>query len=248
MKEPQLSNFPINTSPSFCPTKIFLIHEPNTDQLLAPIAAETSDITASPAAAEILATDTTNEDVHDLLPEPVLSRLEPAAADQHPFLKVASTSWYKRALKAILIHGSTEEEKEIAQLAGPLLSLGRWKFIFADATYSSHKIEMRPTGVGSRADVFVKDSLLFFWEPVAHGQRARYVLWKGTAGEEESRQREVVGVYALVAHHGHGHWHGESGKKRKGRRGVLVVDDSKVDKVVAVLTCVATVNRVESFR
>ncbi|KAK3180805.1 hypothetical protein K4F52_007896 [Lecanicillium sp. MT-2017a] len=48
-------------------------------------------------------------------------------------------------------------------MTSPLRALGRWTLDLPTAS-SSHAVEMHPTGLSSSADVFVHESIPYFWE------------------------------------------------------------------------------------
>ena len=55
----------------------------------------------------------------------------------------------------------------VAEISGPLLSFGRQKLSFPnESSHSSHNIDLRPVGAGSREGIFVQGSVPYFWERV----------------------------------------------------------------------------------
>ncbi|KFY05078.1 hypothetical protein O988_00280 [Pseudogymnoascus sp. VKM F-3808] len=116
----------------------------------------------------------------------------------------------------------------IAELSGPLLSLGRWTLGFvADSPHSDHDILVRPAGMMSRADEFVKDSIPYYWD-ILDGRKL-CKLYKVMDGKRVE-----------IAHF--------LGENARARDGVLLLDGEQLDEVVACLTCVVMLNRSESFR
>ncbi|KAK1750372.1 hypothetical protein QBC47DRAFT_393978 [Echria macrotheca] len=204
------SDYPVDESTPFRPTKIFHIRQ---EHILAP-SFHITDVTAAAAGTV------------DIYQKPDVAAQVDAAAKANPvFLDVIRRSWTERTLEAVE-PGSSKEA--VATLSGPLAALGRWTLTFADATHAAHAVEMRPTGMGHKADVFVLDSVPFFWDP-CDGGRVLWELFKVVGGK-----RVLVGAYS-VAHH----WN---------KNGVLGVDTDQVDEVVAIMTCVAAIGRSDSFR
>jgi len=121
------------------------------------------------------------------------------------------------------------EGKIIATVSGSTLSLGRRtiKFVAKNSSHSSHPIKVRPARIRSRADKFVLEGVSFFWD-VLEGTR-RCELSKFVDGK-----RTEVGRFVAA--------------NAREREGVLLVDGNEVDRIVAALTCVAVLNRVDAFR
>lgn len=116
----------------------------------------------------------------------------------------------------------------VAELSCPLVSLGRWTIKFpAESTHSSHDILMCPAGMAARADEFVKDSVLYFWD-ILDGRKL-CKLYRATGGKRTEIAR-FVGPHA------------------RARDGVLFMDGEQLNEVVVGLSCVAMLNRSESFR
>ncbi|KAB5515529.1 hypothetical protein GE09DRAFT_1159879 [Coniochaeta sp. 2T2.1] len=133
-----------------------------------------------------------------------------------------------------LVATTPDNNTPVAELSsGGLWSLGQWSLTFPpDSSHSSHEIKPRPVGVGARADWFVKDSIPYFWDMVhvgIGGGRMVYKLFNAVDGK-----RVEVGRFETL--------------KARDKSGILWLDGGEVDEVVACLTVVATVNRVESFR
>jgi hypothetical protein len=123
---------------------------------------------------------------------------------------------------------STSSDTPVAELSSPLLTLGRWTIMFAPGSpHSHHDILLRPAGFMARADEFVKDSIPYFWD-IADGRKL-CVCHVANDGKR-------VEVARFLGHSSRGH------------DGLLVVDGEALDEVVAALTCVAVLNRNDSFR
>jgi len=57
----------------------------------------------------------------------------------------------------------TKEGSNVAGINAPLTAFGMRKFTFpSESPHSSHAIEMKPVGIGRRAEGFVKDSVQYF--------------------------------------------------------------------------------------
>jgi hypothetical protein len=117
----------------------------------------------------------------------------------------------------------------IASLSCPIWSLGRWTLEFpAGSPHSEHAIILKPAGMASREDMFVKDSIPYFWDvQLDEGKTCK--LYKAAGGE-----RIEIGRFLT--------------KSARDRDGVLLLDDSQIGEVVGYLTCVAMLNRLDSFR
>jgi hypothetical protein len=117
-------------------------------------------------------------------------------------------------------------EFPIASIGGGIFSLGTRKFTFPEnSPHSSHNIEMRPVAINSAEEAFVKDSVLYFWECDSAKKRT---LTKVVSGS-----RIEIGKYET--------------KHERTKEGILVLDSSQLNDVVAVLSCIALLNQVDSF-
>lgn len=151
---------------------------------------------------------------------PPISSLDQATeeSNQIPILQIQQKSRFSRVFFFLDPAGA-----QVAELSGPLLSFGRWKLIFSDD--STHDIDMRPVGTGRRADIFVQDSVPYFWD--VEGRLRRLFKVVGSTRVE---------VAQLTSKH------------TRDRSGVLAIDEGQVDVVIAVITAVGTLQRSESFR
>ena len=148
------------------------------------------------------------------------------AAQQTPILELKKEAWYKRNLAA-----ASHSGEPVAQVSGPLLELGHWKLAFPpESPHSSHDIDLRPTGMGQRADFFVKDSVLYFWDMPDAGRLCQLFKVVG------DKRREIARFV------------GKRSRLSTDKSGVLLLDEEQADEVVVVLTCVAVLNRSDSFR
>lgn len=118
-----------------------------------------------------------------------------------------------------------ESHTEVAGFSAPVMKLGLVTFSFPkDSPHCSHDIEMKPVGAFRRTNGFVKDSIQYFWDK--HDNIAMLT--------------KVVGEMRVeVAKFGAKHtWD---------KGGVLALDTANVDEVVAVITCVALLQQLDSF-
>lgn len=157
---------------------------------------------------------------------PMMPHLEYQTKNMPPTLEIHQNSWHDRTLKAMDHQGSP-----MAEMSCPLFAFGSWDIKFpVDNPYSNHNINMKPMGPGSRADIFVKGSTPYFWDRDAMeggGEGAR--LFKAING-----MKSEVGRYV---------------KQNSRKRGcVLSVNEGEIDAVLAVLTCVAGIKTLASFR
>ncbi|KAH8879012.1 hypothetical protein GQ53DRAFT_856611 [Thozetella sp. PMI_491] len=147
-----------------------------------------------------------------------------AAVQQEPLLRISRKSLMSSVLRAEDASGAA-----VAWLSKPLLSFGKWCLTFpAQSPHSSHAIEMKPTSTGKRTYGFIQESVPFFWDMEDKAGARKCTLWKAING----RRREVARFEA---------------KRARDREGILAVDEQGVSAVVAGLTCIALLNRVDSF-
>jgi len=156
----------------------------------------------------------------------------PTALDSTDFLKAAAdaakaigpvyttTSTSRFPPKADLF-SSADPSKAVASLHTSLWGIKTISF----TTGPSHAIEMQAVAVGRKDEAFAVESVPYFWTT---DSATRHVLTR-VAGPK----RVVVGEYAA--------------RRGYGRTGVLRVESEGVDEVVAVATCLALLNRVDSF-
>ncbi|CAM1510960.1 Fc.00g084730.m01.CDS01 [Cosmosporella sp. VM-42] len=204
MKEPQPVDFPLNDESPLRPTTVLYLHTDNRLSAKLCVYKITDDASAGQ-------------------PTITLDDARAKITDEVLMLELQQDAWYTRTLRAVDDSGAF-----VAEISGPLLALGQWKLTFpGESTHSSHAIELRPVGMGRREDVFVKDSVPYFWDLVDSGAVCK--LFKVVNG-----RRVEVGRY--------------TGKRRGRPNGILEVDDRQVDVVVTTMTCAAVLKRSDSFR
>jgi hypothetical protein len=117
----------------------------------------------------------------------------------------------------------------VAELSNPLWSLGKWTITFpSNSPHSSHNIILHPASFTSKTDEFVKDSVPYFWDTV--NGRKLCKLYRAMEGKKVEVARFV-------------------GEDVRAREGVLLVEEGKgVDEVVVMVTFLAVLMRVDSFR
>lgn len=114
---------------------------------------------------------------------------------------------------------------EVAQINAPALSFGLVKFSFPQgSSHSSHDIEMKPVSMGRRAEGFAKDSVLYFWDKT----------------ENVAVLTKVIGDKRVeIAKFGANHVYDKGG--------VLAINTAQLDELVAVITCAALLQQLDSF-
>jgi hypothetical protein len=208
MKKPE--DFPTDERASFTPTKIFYIRAPKNFS---------GDVTTHDVTS--LTTDT-----YDGLSG---SYIDTVKALSHGLLAETADYTFKR--KSFLhthTHVFSTTGLRVAEISAPVFAFGARTFVFPKSSaHSSHAIEMKPVGVARRAESFVKDSVLYFWDT------------EGMKVVDRVLVKVVGGKKVPVARYGSRHaWDGS---------GVLVVDGREVDEAVAVVSCVALLELRDSF-
>ncbi|KAK3394984.1 hypothetical protein B0H63DRAFT_63113 [Podospora didyma] len=174
-------------------------------------------------------------DITSLIPEPLLSV---TTADEPTLLETATSTDLSTAPTLLKLTRTSRfasnwtatnfADTKVADLTNPLLSLGKWTITFpAKSAHSNHDILLHPAGFMMRSDEFVKDSVPYFWD-VLDGRKL-CKLYKAVEGKKCEIARFI-------------------GASARDRDGVLLVDDAQLDEVVVGLTCVAVLNRSDSFR
>lgn len=142
------------------------------------------------------------------------------AAATHPAFELTKQKFYKR--KATV---TDESHAEVAGISAPVLSLDLVKFTFPQGSpHSSHDIEMKPVGMGRRAEGFVKDSVQYFWDK--HESIA--VLTKVIDGK-----RVEIAKFGA--------------KQVFDKCGVLALDTVHLDELVGIITCVTLLQQLDAF-
>lgn len=141
--------------------------------------------------------------------------------DQTPVYIVSRASIVGRSYSATAApdHAST-----VASMRCPTWSFGHWSIEFAGPR-PGHPVEVRPVGMGSKDDMFVVDSVPFFWE--VEGSCRKLTMAR------DGRRMEV------------GTFEAESIRDTKG---LLRVNAEVVDVLVAVMTAITQLKRLDSFR
>ncbi|KAI2636506.1 hypothetical protein GGS26DRAFT_498825 [Hypomontagnella submonticulosa] len=216
MKEPKPIDFPLNEDIQLRPTKTFFIHHEGV-----------SGFSKSTIIHDITAIMPADLDINSKGLANTIHSETKANLEKLPVaLKLQRSAWYSSSMDV-----KDGNDTPVASLSTSLLSFSHWTLSFpADSPHSTHAIEMRPTGVGTRTDIFVKESVPYFWE-----------MFNGPAGGRIDKLFKVedgkrVEVARFVAKH------------MRDREGALFLDGAMVDEVVAAVTCVAVLNRLDSFR
>jgi len=123
---------------------------------------------------------------------------------------------------------SDKDGNNVADLKSPILSIGATTLTFPDGSEnSSHPIEIKPLGIGHRAESFVKDSVTCTWE------NERFKIENKTLARIIDSEKMEVARY--------------SQKRGRDNEGVLVLDAREVGELVSVLTCVEVLQHINSF-
>lgn len=212
MKNQRPSEIPLNEEASFTPRAVLCVKEEK---------GTSGRTTLTPATPVDIGGNVSSLELDDLT----------AKASGNPAsLWFQSQGMLQRSIKGV--DGSSGAT--VVELSGPILDLGHWNLTFPpQSTHSSHTIEQRPVAMASRDDVFVKDSVPYFWMAPESG----FFFTANCV----SRLYKVVGSKRVeVARF--------ATKRQRDRDGVLFVDDSQVDLVVAAATCMAMTRQLDSFR
>lgn len=143
-------------------------------------------------------------------------------SSQGASIAISRKSMLQRSFTAI------EGHELVATASNSVLSLGHWCITFpADSAHCSHKLNLRPVRLNSRVDYFVQDSTPYF-------------LGVFNNGETTALFKAVDLIAVKVAEF----------KTKTTRRidGVLAIDTTHVDYLVALMACVCCLKRVESWR
>ncbi|KAK4444451.1 3-phosphoshikimate 1-carboxyvinyltransferase [Podospora aff. communis PSN243] len=177
------------------------------------------------------ATDITTSVAH-LLPSldvQTTPTLLTTAKSTSPTLPVTLTFTRPNRLSRSWTASEPDSNTPIAELSNPLWSLGKWTITFpSPSSHSSHTIILHPASFASKTDEFVKDSVPYFWDMVEGRKLCK--LYRAMEGKKVEVARFV-------------------GENVRAREGVLLVEDGKgVDWVVVMVTFLAVLMRVDSFR
>jgi len=217
-------SFPIDTANPLKPTRAFLIESGSALTLTTTL----KDIT--PFVSDQLSTLSLGNDGPGKDSSAALTQLHSKAhaasssTTAPPSLTLTRPSRISLSWSAVDSSGTL-----VAELAGRLWSLGRQTVKFpAGSVHSSHDIPVYPAGTAARADLFVKDSVLYIWDVEDGMTLCR--LWRAVDGSKTEVARFV-------------------GANKRAKNGLLLVgEDESVDEVVVGMTCVAVLNRLDSFR
>ncbi|GAB1317940.1 hypothetical protein MFIFM68171_08150 [Madurella fahalii] len=221
-KKDVAASFPVDETTPFHATKAIYIHEGTEFTLTLTM----TDVTA--AVAALLSPNLTTAP----LLEAAKSTNRSASTASLITLQLTRPNRMSRTWTATKPgSGSRSSNTAVAELSNPLWSLGKWTIKFpVGSPHSGHDIQLRPAGVATRADEFVKDSVPYFWD-VVDGRRL-CKLYRAMDGKKVEIARFV-------------------GDGARARDGVLVVagqGEEGVDEIVVMLTLVGVLNRSESFR
>jgi len=160
---------------------------------------------------------------YDDMSDQFVDEVETLAKDVEPSsatLELKRPRFLKR--RTIVMDDSKEQ---VAEINAPVLGFGVRKFSFPQgSSHSSHDIEMKPVSIGSRAEGFVKDSVQYFWD-----KQDKIATLSKVMGDKR------VHIAKFGAKHNYD------------KGGVLALDTQQIDAVVAMITCVALLQQLDSF-
>lgn len=138
---------------------------------------------------------------------------------------LSKAAFYSTALH-LRAYTSPASAAPLASISRSLLSLGKQTMNFPpDSPHSDHPISIAAVGVGRRSQMFVKDSVPYFWDidGGTHG-----LLYKVSDGKR-------VRIGEFLVHHSFG------------KDCVFALDSRALSGVVGLLSCVAMLRRIDSF-
>lgn len=161
------------------------------------------------------------ETLRDASTETFLDEAASAAATVDVKYVVKGKSWLSNAIDL-----SSQDGTPIASLGSGIKSLGHRKLSFTQGSeHSSHDIEFQTLGMGKKGNMFVQESVVYFWECPGGETMLTKVVGEG--------KKIKVGRYLA--------------KRNWSRQGLFLVDEAGVDVVVALMTCLGTLSQSDSF-
>jgi hypothetical protein len=209
MKAPKPEDFKFDKLSEFSPSVCFYIHQ--TFGLSHDIQVKNVTNRLS-QQQERLPADVTDE----------FSNLAVASAENiEPTLLVKRESLFSARMKVMDSH-----RRVVAELNSSIFSLGTAKIEYpAASNHSSHNLEIKPVGLFRRAQYFVKDSAIYFWEHVNAYEKTLF---------------KVIGSKRFII----AKWDSIQGNQHCG---ILLLDGKELDSVTAVISCVVQLNQSDSF-
>ncbi|KAH8896170.1 hypothetical protein GQ53DRAFT_9726 [Thozetella sp. PMI_491] len=154
----------------------------------------------------------------------ILARAQVLAKEAHTNATVPFLTMHRRAWFSSHIQFNDAADAAIAELNVPIFKHGTWRFGFPPLSeHSKHEIEMK--SAGHNDEIFIKDDIIFFWELKGHMAGKLYQVSNG--------KRIQVGEFAAAPTYN--------------EECVLMLDTRHIDEVVAILSCVALLSRIDSL-
>ena len=155
MKELHPSDFTTQESHTFEPTDIFFIHDAS--RLSPSIYGHRLDQQLQPINSSLSIKDASS-----------------AVVNTPPTYTITRPSILSRSFECKDSTGAAR-----AHMTSTITALGKWKLDLPPES-SSHVVEMRSTGMASRTDVFVRESIPYFWD-VSKADASAWTLYKTLA-------------------------------------------------------------------
>ncbi|KAH8646272.1 hypothetical protein BX600DRAFT_444076 [Xylariales sp. PMI_506] len=168
-------------------------------------------------------TKTVITDTLDLEDADLLSRVETVATNGPVSLEIMRRAAFS-SRRDVIDRGTHEIVRE---LKGSVLSFGHWTLTFpANNTHPGQPITIQPIRLFTPIDGFLLNGLPYFWSTDHGGGLLK--LYKMV---DDSR----VEIGRFIGH------------SPKGRKGLLAVDDTEINDLVALITCISELDMSESF-
>ncbi|KAH8896190.1 hypothetical protein GQ53DRAFT_13691 [Thozetella sp. PMI_491] len=157
----------------------------------------------------------------DLAQEAEAATKEANAAGSMPLLTMHRRAWYSSHMRF-----NDSSGKPVSELNTSIWKHGVWRMGFPpDSKHSTHEIEMKPTGIGHSDEIFKKDDDIYFWHMRGNMEGVLYKVVHG--------RRLQIGEFRA--------------RQTTQKDCVLIVNSDQLDEVVAIMSCVALLNRIDSF-
>jgi hypothetical protein len=120
------------------------------------------------------------------------------------------------------------QDDELCTITGMLFTRNIRKVTFPpESAHSSHYLEMQPVGIARRTEYFIRDNIIYFWDN--DRQSAKKIILYKVVGDKKVKAAEYGANHSFST------------------EGVLMIDEEKVDVVVAFVTCFNMLTRSDSF-
>jgi hypothetical protein len=143
-----------------------------------------------------------------------------------PIFTLTRAHWYSSSRLTV----TDTAGAQLAEWHSPLMAYGVTRIRFpADSPHCGHALDVKPLGVGRRAQSFINNSVMCAWETGGRFKSGRMSLYKAIGAKKVEAAR----------------YESDSGTFIAG--GLLVLDTREVDELVALLTCLAVLNQRDAF-